>query len=316
MVWFSRGAVRNRGHPEGVCAHAGDDPKIPGALGVLPVDQLDKRLQGVRPLHLVGLGDRLFDHVGSGLQAGDIGGRAGRGRVALEDRQIHRVHEAHAQIARDRLLESGEPQIVLPGENRVNGVPGRFQLGNADGPGRRGHRFGAPALDARAAGRGHRECRDPGRDRSERHADAHRRGSREQAIKPRLLHRPGIRVRGLPGFELRRQQFEREPIRRDADGVVVFPLGSDRAAHLQRRPGVFAEADTLAQGAQLAALGIAAVIRRDGRLTLGDDCRPGLDFQVLHGAGQRGHFGPLFVAQLVHLQQRIEPFAGLRLPKL
>ena len=130
------------------------------------------------------------------------------------------------------------------------------------------------------------------------------------------MHRPGVRVRGLPGFEGRRQQFEREPIRGNADCGVVFPLGSDRAAHLQRRAGVLAEADTLAQGAQLAALGIAAIVGRDGRLALGDDCRPGLDFEVLHPGRQLAHFGALRVVQLLQGEEGIELLASLRLPQL
>ena len=118
------------------------------------------------------------------------------------------------------------------------------------------------------------------------------------------------------GFEGRRQQFEREPIRGNADGVVVLPLGSDRAAHLQRRASVFAEADTLAQGAQLAALGIAAVVGRDGGLGHGDDGRSALDFQVLHPGRQLAQLGALCVVQLVQGEEGIERLAGFRLAEL
>ena len=111
-------------------------------------------------------------------------------------------------------------------------------------------------------------------------------------------------------------QFEREAVRRDADRVVEFELGSGRAAHLQRRAGVLAEADTLAQGAQLAALGIAVVVGRDGRLALGDDGPPDLNLEVLHGAGQLAHGGALFVGKLVQGEEGIERLAGLRLPEL
>ena len=103
------------------------------------------------------------------------------------------------------------------------------------------------------------------RNRFKRDADALGSGAGEQSIQPRPRRRRGVDARNCPVLDARgplfgrRQQFQRKAVAADPDGLVVFGLGTDRAALFDCRRYIAAEPHL---GAQLGARAVLAIARR------------------------------------------------------